>query len=121
MAEGNSKGWTFDTWETFSDERDRRYAEVQIERARALAYKEKGDQTALELARAHQHYLDVKANELREQLGRERGDYVNQAQFKPISDWVTAQQGGSKVWNAVVAIALTLAGFALAWLLRGGQ
>jgi len=105
--------------ERLAEERDRRYAEVGLARAEALKIKEAGDAKALELAREIQDYKDRKANELREQISSERGDYVNQTQFKPVADWVLSQQGGSKVWNAVVAIALTVAGFVIAWLLRG--
>jgi len=99
---------------------DRRYSEVQIERARALSYKEMGDQKALELAYAHQQFLNEKANNIRTQIDRERGDQVSRAEFKPIADFIASQQGGSKVWNTIVGIALVLAGFVVAWLLRGG-
>lgn len=57
-------------------ERDRRYAEVAQERAKALAIKEEADKEALKLAREAQTYKDLKANELREQIASERGSYL---------------------------------------------
>ena len=51
-------------------ERDRRYAEVNIEREKALKIKETADLAALQLAREIQSYKDEKANELREQISK---------------------------------------------------
>lgn len=104
----------------FDDERDRRYAEVASEREKALKIKETADLAALELAREIQTYKDEKANELREQISSERGLYVTRNEFQPIADFFTSQQGGSRVWSYVIGIALALAGFVVAWLLRGG-
>ena len=104
----------------FDRERDRRYTEVGLARAEALKIKEAGDAKALDLAREIQAYKDERDNRLREQINQERGLYVSRTEFKPIADFMSSQQGGSKVWNAVVAIALTLAGFAIAWMLKGG-
>ncbi len=56
---------------------DRRYMEVNIEREKALKIKEEADKAALGLAREIQSYKDEKANELREQINRERGHYVS--------------------------------------------
>src|ERR1700733_9241554 len=58
-------------------ERDRRYAEVNIEREKALKIKEEADKTALGLAREIQVYKDEKANQLREQIGSERGTFAS--------------------------------------------
>jgi len=77
----------------FMEERDRRYADIQIERDKAL-----------ELAREYQTYKDMQANELRDQLGRERIDYASKgdlkaaidtitATLKPIVEFVASQQG----------------------------
>jgi hypothetical protein len=88
---------------------------------RALSIKEVGDAKALDLAREIQAYKDERDNRLREQINTERGLYVARTEFKPVAEFVTAQQGGSKVWNYVIGIALALAGFIVAWLLRGGQ
>ena len=89
-------------------ERDRRYAEVRLEQEKALIIKEKADEKALELARTIQIYKDEKANELREQINRERGTYINreeysiqflslsdkvEASLKPLQDFMASQQG----------------------------
>jgi hypothetical protein len=85
---------------------DRRYAEVNIEREKALKIKETADLAALNLARDIQTYKDEKANELREQINRERGLYATQtdltaairevvANIKPLADYVSGQQGRS--------------------------
>jgi hypothetical protein len=79
-------GWTVDTLkqhfdalraadERFYNERDRRYTEVSVEREKALKIKDEADKAALGLAREIQTYKDEKANELREQIGSERGLY----------------------------------------------
>lgn len=92
----------------FNEERDRRYREVDEERAKALKIKENADKTAMELAREIQTYKDEKANELREQIGSERGLYAEkeavdsrvtavirelETKIKPLSDFVSARQG----------------------------
>lgn len=91
----------------FHDERDRRYAEVALEREKALKIKEEADKIALQLAREIQVYKDEKANELRSQIERERGSYAThpelisaidkvEAVIKPLLAFVTSQQGRSK-------------------------
>jgi hypothetical protein len=47
------------------NERDRRYAEVNVEREKALKIKETADSEALKLARDIQTYKDEKSNQLR--------------------------------------------------------
>lgn len=95
-----------DADDRFQSERDRRYAEVALEREKALKIKEQADRDALGLAREIQTYKDEKANELREQISRERGEYVTQSQLKgvadkleatlkPVLDFVASQQGRS--------------------------
>lgn len=90
----------------FADERDRRYAEVAAARAEALKIKEQADRDALDLARQIQTYKDEKANELREQISRERGLYASkddlsalaekiEATLAPIAAYVASQQGRS--------------------------
>ena len=108
-------GWTLQTFKVYTDalrdadgrfaaERDRRYTEVSQEREKALKIKEEADKAALGLAREIQTYKDEKANELRSQIERERGSYVTQqelrqtvekleAVLKPLSEYVTSQQG----------------------------
>jgi hypothetical protein len=88
-------------------ERDRRYAEVNVEREKALKIKETADLAALQLAREIQTYKDEKANELREQINSERGLYPTkddmaalsarlEAMIKPLSEYVTGEQVKNK-------------------------
>jgi multidrug efflux pump subunit AcrB len=90
--------------ERMATERDRRYAEVSVEREKALKIKEVADLAALQLAREIQTYKDEKANELREQISSERGHYASkddlanvadklEAQLKPITDYMASSQG----------------------------
>jgi len=87
----------------FQEERDRRYAEVALEREKALKIKETADLAALQLAREIQTYKDEKANELREQISSERGLYATkhdidalsekmEAIVKPMRDHIVASQ-----------------------------
>lgn len=107
-------------------ERDRRYAEVSVEKEKALRIKEAADFAALQLAREIQTYKDEKANELREQISSERGFYASkddlsnvaeklEATIKPISEFMTSQQGRygggrdsklnmSYVYSAIIAL-----------------
>lgn len=88
------------------EERDRRYAEVAVEREKALRIKDEEGRRALELAREIQTYKDEKANELRSQIESERGGYATKddldraidkvlAVVKPALDYVTSQQGSA--------------------------
>jgi hypothetical protein len=108
-------GWTVDTLKVLMDERsasqhelsierDRRYLEVNIEKEKALKIKETADLAALSLAREIQDYKDEKANNLRDQIGSERGTYATkedvknisekfEAQIQPVASWVQSQQG----------------------------
>jgi hypothetical protein len=91
-------------------ERDRRYAEVNVEKEKALKIKETADLAALQLAREIQTYKDEKANELREQINRERGLYVTKdeltsavrelrAMIGPIAEFVAGQTGKAAQGN----------------------
>lgn len=107
----------------FAAERDRRYAEVAVEREKALRIKEQADRDALSLARADQTYKDERANNLRTQLERERGDYATKddlsnairevvATVKPLAEYVASQQGvsrGGRESRAGLYAAITLA------------
>lgn len=95
----------------FHTERDRRYYEVSQEREKALKIKEQADRDALDLARQIQTYKDEKANFLREQINRERGDYATKQDLKSFSDkmdavlnpivsFVASQQGRSSGLNS---------------------
>jgi len=74
----------------FAAERDRRYTETGLEREKALKIKEQADRDALALARADQTYKDERANNLRTQLERERGDYATKADIAALSDKINA-------------------------------
>jgi vacuolar-type H+-ATPase subunit H len=108
-------GWTVDTLkfhtdyarhaeEKFQNERDRRYAEVKSAEEKALKVKEQADRDALGLAREIQTYKDEKANELRSQIERERGNYASrndlsavvdkfETALEPLTKYVSSQQG----------------------------
>jgi hypothetical protein len=106
--------------EKFQQERDRRYSEVAIEREKALAIKERADETARLLVAENQAYKDEKANELREQISSERGRYLTREEYltahtalidkfdsalKPLSQYVTAQSGGPRAITAGMLLA----------------
>jgi Skp family chaperone for outer membrane proteins len=101
------------------EERDRRYAELAIEREKALAIKEKADERALNLQAETQKYKDEKANELREQIASERGDYLTREEYnrahialedkvdaavKPLAEYVTGQQGRQQGIGMIAAV-----------------
>ena len=112
----SASGWTIETLMThqlalregdrrFYEERDRRYAEVNVEKEKALKIKETAALAALQLAREIQTYKDEKANQLREQINSERGLYATKddldnatreigTTIKPLLDYVSGQQGG---------------------------
>jgi hypothetical protein len=94
----------------FEAERDRRYNEVNIEREKALKIKETADLAALGLAREIQTYKDEKANELREQIGSERGLYVTRPEIKPLADYVTAQSGPRALTTTSIVAVLAAVG-----------
>ncbi len=90
-------GWTTETWaiyseairhaeQRFDEERDRRYAEVGVEKEKALKIKETADLAALGLARDIQSYKDEKANELRSQIESERGHYATRQDISTLSE-----------------------------------
>jgi hypothetical protein len=91
----------------FQDERDRRYAEVNIEREKALKIKETADLAALSLARESQVYKDQQADVMREKNLAASGIYATNADLagvvekmekalKPLVEFVNAQQGAAK-------------------------
>jgi len=95
----------------FDEERDRRYTEVGQEREKALKIKEQADRDALELDRQIRNYKDEKANQLREQLGQERGLYATKEDIKAVGDkfdavvapiltYIAGQQGRSSGLNS---------------------
>lgn len=126
-TEREVSGWTVDTLKVLVDERwradkqlgeerDRRYAEVKNAEEKALKVKEEADRAALGLAREIQTYKDEKANELREQISRERGSYATQAEMraaiekmeavmKPALDAVSRGNGMNQMWGWIVGAA----------------
>lgn len=114
----------------FHDERDRRYTEVALEREKALKIKETADETARLLVAQNQAYRDEKANELRSQIERERGNYVTRSELaaaedklesmiKPLLDFMAASQGGKQALidrNSAVLAIVVIAGFILTYL-----
>lgn len=119
-------GWTLETYRIFTEalrsadkefqlERDRRYAEVAVEREKALRIKETADVkiketketadlAALSLARDIQTYKDEKADKARDLGLSERGAYVTQPQLvsaiegingrlDPVIEYISSQKG----------------------------
>lgn len=98
-------------------ERDRRYAEVNVEREKALKIKETADLAALELARESQVYKDERNDAMREQTLASTGIYATHADvamvaekmsssinevaerlesaLKPLVSYVSTQQGST--------------------------
>jgi hypothetical protein len=103
-------------------ERDRRYAEVNIEREKALKIKETADLAALQLAREIQSYKDEKANELREQISSERGMYATNKDIEPLKAYVSSQTGRGVGMNSLAGwlFSLVTIGIALAVYARHG-
>ncbi len=130
------KGWTIATYavhneairlaqEKFENERDRRYTEVATEREKALKIKETADLAALGLAREIQTYKDEKANELREQINSERGNYLTRSEYnaqhqaledkldaalKPLNDFMVASRGRDAGVGISATVAASLVG-----------
>jgi hypothetical protein len=99
---------------------DRRYAEVNIEREKALKIKETADHAALQLAREIQTYKDEKANLLREQINSERGLYATNKDLEPLKAYVASQTGRGLGINAAAGwvLSVVMAGIALAMYLK---
>lgn len=107
--------WTIETYlimnealrlseEKFHTERDRRYAEVNVEKEKALKIKETADLAALSLARESQVYKDQQADVMREKNLAASGIYATNADLalvvekmekalKPLVDYVSSQRG----------------------------
>lgn len=107
-----------DAAQRFSDERDRRYAEVNVEREKALKIKETADLAALSLARESQVYKDQQADIMREKNIAASGIYATNAdlanvvdkiekKLTPIVDFINTQQGQAKgsdfTWGKIFA------------------
>jgi hypothetical protein len=103
-------------FETVIAANDRRYAEVNIEREKALKIKEEADRRALELAREIQAFRDEKANGLLDLVKSERGGYATNKDIEPLKAYIAGQTGRGLGMNALGgwAIALIMASIALA-------
>ncbi len=129
----DESGWTIETYsahnealriaeEKFQTERDRRYAEVSLEREKALAIKEKADEAARVLVAENQAYRDEKGNELREQINRERLLYATKDEMVGLAEKLevligTRAQGvglSAATLQALVLIVIAVAGLYLA-------
>jgi len=93
----NNIQWTTETYaahnealrtaeKEFWNERDRRYAEVKAAEEKAIYVKEQADLRAMELERQVRSYKDEAANELRSQIDRERGLYVQHKDLNAAMD-----------------------------------
>ncbi len=87
----------------------------------ALAIKDRADRDALDLARQIQTYKDEKANELREQISRERMNYASKDDLKaaveklevsitPLLSFMASQRGHSSGMDKGWAILIGAAG-----------
>jgi vacuolar-type H+-ATPase subunit H len=81
----------------------------------AMTVKESADQKALALAREHQLYRDEQANQLREQISEERGQYATRsaldaavarldAELKPILSYIDSRRGHSEGISTTAAV-----------------
>jgi chromatin segregation and condensation protein Rec8/ScpA/Scc1 (kleisin family) len=87
------------------EERDRRYAEVKAAEEKALKVKETADAIALGLQRDYQAYKDIQANNLREQINRERNLYVT----RDMMDSTLREVKAGTQWNVSTALAAVAA------------
>lgn len=128
--------------EKYEAERDRRYRELREADQRALQIKEQADRDALELDRQIRSYKDEKANQLREQLGAERNQYMSRTEYtsahialqnemksgydrldamiKPISEYVASQQGSTTGKDSQQKLVVMLVGLFVSLLTIGG-
>lgn len=111
----------------FRSEQDRRYAEVNVEKEKALKIKETADLAALSLARESQVYKDQQADVMREKNLAASGVYATNADLasvvdkfektvKPIIEYVNSQQGKSqgveltigKIFASIAAVGVVI-------------
>ena len=111
----SNNGWTIESYIAYNEamrvadeklrvETDRRYAEVNVEKEKALKIKETADLAALELARESQKYKEERNDAMREQNIGERGAYATKSDLasvmerfekslRPITEYINSQQG----------------------------
>jgi len=114
----------------FATERDRRYAEVNVEKEKALKIKETADRDALDLARERQREKDAQSDALRDKTLSQSGIYATNVdlglaidslkksqesaihelvtKLQPFIDIVTQQQGSTKTTEGTWAKALAV-------------
>ena len=114
----SNNGWTIESYIAYNEamraadeklrvETDRRYAEVNVEKEKALKIKETADLAALELARESQKYKEERNDAMREQSIGDRGAYATHADvamvvdrmeraLKPLVEFVNSQQGADR-------------------------
>ena len=87
----------------FDEERDRRYAEVNIEKEKALRIKETADLAALNLAREGQQYKDIQADKMRDKNLEASGIYVTNADLQTVMSQLSTNQSNfaDKMENAL--------------------
>jgi hypothetical protein len=140
IADIKESGWTLDAYiyhneamrveaSRFNEAQDRRYAEVNIEREKALKIKETADRDAMELAREAQSYKEKQNDTLRERTLMDSGVYATKgdlakvadgiiASLKPLFDFVSSQGGSgagkkatwTSIYGAVIATAAVITG-----------
>jgi len=117
--------------ERFDAERDRRYAEVDIEKEKALKIKETADRDALSLARDAQTYKDQQADIMRDKTLADSGIYATNASvaaaigtlrddLQPLVDYVSGQKGAT-VNAARISGRIYAIGAIIATLFGGGM
>jgi hypothetical protein len=111
---GGHEGWTVESYaahnealrlaeERLQAERDRRYAEVALEREKAIKIKDAADEEAMRIRRAQEAYREDHDNRFREQLKDERLTYATKTDLvafreqyeiahKPLADYVLASR-----------------------------
>jgi predicted nucleic acid-binding Zn-ribbon protein len=100
--------------EKFENERDRGYANVAEERAKALVIQKTADDKALDLAGQNQLLKDEKAQLLSETFIGERGLYATkvdlQLAVKPLTDFNSSSRGqgiaAAQFWGALGTVAM---------------
>ena len=118
-------------------ERDRRYAEVNVEKEKALKIKETADRDALDLARERQREKDAQSDALRDKTLSQSGIYATNVdlaaaidalktsqetaihelvgKLQPFIDLVTQQQGAHKNSDGTWTKALGVLGVLIAF------
>ena len=128
-------GWTIETYAFHNDamrradkelvvERDRRYAEVNVEKEKALKIKETADLAALELARESQTYKEQQNDVIRDKSLADSGVYATNSSvaaaitslrtdLQPLFDFVSGQKGATsgsdRISGRILAVGAILA------------